>query len=728
MKKFTKFIVLIILLVLAFITYLSTIGFETKRFNNQIESKIKKINKNLLIELNEVKIILEPFNLKLKIKTLGPKIRNQNNVIEIENIKMQISLRSLIKDQFSIENLEISTKAIIIKDLISFIRESYKNPELYVLETIIKKGYLIADLKFEFDENGNIKDNYEINGFIKDTHLGILKKYNIDKLNLIFSLKKNDLRFNDIILSLNDSIFSSDKIHIKDLKNKFLAEGDFSNKKYYLNNQFLELLSKSFAQKLNAEKIKFSSKNTFSFKFNKKFQFEDFNIISNIEIDELLIHKDYKLKTIFPNIKEKFKLTNQKLEIKYKKNNLSIIGEGNILIQNENDYIKYEFNKQKEKILFDSSLKIKKNPFIINFLNYEKKINKELSIKLRGLKNKKNRIKINEFSIQEENNKIKIKDLVLNDKFQILDLTNINLDYLDKEKQKNSLSILKKNKRYLVKGTYFNANNLIDKLLIDDVKQSNIFINNQSIMIDIKKIRLDKDYELDNLSGNLNFKNQNLMNGKLVGNFSSDKRLEFTVINDGNSKITTLFMDYAKPIVRRYKFIKGFDDGVLDFYSTKIGEKSNSTLKIYDFKLKELPLLTKILTLASLQGIADILSGEGIRFDEFEMNFRNEKTTMTIDEIYAIGPAISILMDGYVEKNKTVSLRGTLVPATTINKFIGSLPVLGKLLVGSKTGEGVFGVSFKIKGPPKNLETTVNPIKTLTPRFITRTLEKIKKN
>ena len=66
--------------------------------------------------------------------------------------------------------------------------------------------------------------------------------------------------------------------------------------------------------------------------------------------------------------------------------------------------------------------------------------------------------------------------------------------------------------------------------------------------------------------------------------------------------------------------------------------------------------------------------------------------------------------------------------ATTINKAIGSIPVLGKILVGEKTGEGVFGVSFKIKGPPKNLETSVNPIKTLTPRFITRTLEKIKKN
>jgi len=68
------------------------------------------------------------------------------------------------------------------------------------------------------------------------------------------------------------------------------------------------------------------------------------------------------------------------------------------------------------------------------------------------------------------------------------------------------------------------------------------------------------------------------------------------------------------------------------------------------------------------------------------------------------------------------------VPATTINKTISKIPLLGKILVGDKTGEGVFGVSFKIKGPPKDLEASVNPIKTLTPRFITRTLEKIKRN
>jgi len=144
--------------------------------------------------------------------------------------------------------------------------------------------------------------------------------------------------------------------------------------------------------------------------------------------------------------------------------------------------------------------------------------------------------------------------------------------------------------------------------------------------------------------------------------------------------------------------------------------------------VQEVPALAKLLTLASLQGIADLLTGEGIRFTDFEMKFSNKNDLMRIEELYAIGPAISLLMEGYIEDNDLISLRGTMVPATTINRTISSIPLIGDILVGKKVGEGVFGVSFKIKGPPKKLKTTVNPVKTLTPRFITRTLEKIKRN
>ena len=244
------------------------------------------------------------------------------------------------------------------------------------------------------------------------------------------------------------------------------------------------------------------------------------------------------------------------------------------------------------------------------------------------------------------------------------------------------------------------------------------------------KFILDEIDFIKNLQGSIFIKDNKVVDANLSANFVNNKNIIFSIeTTDSDEKITKLYSSKAKPLVKRYKFIKGFDEGNLDFVSIKKNEKSVSNLKIFDFKLKEVPALTKLLTLASLQGIADILTGEGIRFDEFEMKFNNQKNSiMTIDELYAIGPAISILMSGYVEEEKLISLRGTLVPATTINKTISKIPLLGKILVGDKTGEGVFGVSFKIKGPPKDLETSVNPIKTLTPRFITRTLEKIKRN
>ena len=78
------------------------------------------------------------------------------------------------------------------------------------------------------------------------------------------------------------------------------------------------------------------------------------------------------------------------------------------------------------------------------------------------------------------------------------------------------------------------------------------------------------------------------------GNFSNKEKLKFTIKSNKNEKITTLFLDRAKPIVQRYKFIKGFSEGKLDFYSIKKNKESVSKIKIYNFKLKELQNLNKI--------------------------------------------------------------------------------------------------------------------------------------
>ena len=247
--------------------------------------------------------------------------------------------------------------------------------------------------------------------------------------------------------------------------------------------------------------------------------------------------------------------------------------------------------------------------------------------------------------------------------------------------------------------------------------------------MNFERLNVDKNSQLNNLKGEINIRENKVNSAEILAKLN--KTNDFTLnINTtlNKEKITNLFIEEPAPFIKNYKFIKGFEKGNLSYGSIEKNNKTKSNLKIYDFKVKEVPLLAKLLTLASLKGIADLLTGEGIRFDEFEMDYNSNNSTTKINEMYAIGPAISILMEGYIEKDKLTSLKGTLVPATTINKTISKIPLLGDILVGKKVGEGVFGVSFKIKGPPKDLKTSVNPIKTLTPRFITRTLEKLKKN
>ena len=269
------------------------------------------------------------------------------------------------------------------------------------------------------------------------------------------------------------------------------------------------------------------------------------------------------------------------------------------------------------------------------------------------------------------------------------------------------------------------------KNILDNSSKS-IFTNfknlNTFIYLKINKYYVNENSYLSNIQGEIQIKNNKLINSRVSAKLNKNRNFQLNIFTNNSQKITKLEIEQPEPFIRNFEFIKGFKEGSLIYESSEYDSKTLSNLKITDFKVQEVPVLAKILTLASLQGIADLLTGEGIRFNEFEMDYKTKNNLTEIDEMYAIGPAISIMMEGYIEKDRITSLRGTLVPATTINNTIAKIPLLGKILVGSKTGEGVFGVSFKIKGPPNDLKSTVNPIKTLTPRFITRTLENLKGN
>ena len=728
-KTFYKSIIILFIILLCAFTYLSTIGISTNFFNSNISKQIKKFDKNLEINLNKIFIILDPIQFKIKLKTVGANIKYDNEEIKLETIKSEVSIKSLLNKEFILKKIEISTKSLEIKNVIKLIRIIQKEPKLYIAEKAIKKGYLIADIDIEFDDNGNLKDNYKIKGIVKDGKINFFKRNRLEAINFIFEVKKNKFQLNDLNLKIENENLRLPETIVEKKNNQYLVSGKMLSNQITLTekriNDYFDLKNINFKIK----EIIFSSENNFNFSLNNKFKIKDLKVSSKVNLVNLEIKNDLNLKNFFPKIENKFFLKDNQLQINYKKNSLDISGLGNIFLQKKPDKIKYRIIKNKDDINFDTKLYIKDNNLKLDFLNFEKKDKSNLKLEIEGQHKINKGVLLKKINLIENKNSISINDLSLSYDNKINNIKNITLNYQDQDNLKNSIQITKKNKNYFITGDSLNINQIIDNLINSkNKKKYNLFKNDFKINIKIDQTYLDKNNIMNNLKGYLKYNNNKIYESKLESSFSNNKKIRFTVNTDNGVIITTLYTDVAKPFVDRYKFIKGFDEGNLDFYSTKKNDISNSTLKIDNFKVQEVPILAKLLTLASLQGIADLLTGEGIRFTDFEMKFSNQKKLMRIEEMYAIGPAISILMDGYIEQDKLISLRGTLVPATTINRTISSIPIVGKILVGKKVGEGVFGVSFKIKGPSEDLKTTVNPIKTLTPRFITRTLEKIKKN
>ena len=124
------------------------------------------------------------------------------------------------------------------------------------------------------------------------------------------------------------------------------------------------------------------------------------------------------------------------------------------------------------------------------------------------------------------------------------------------------------------------------------------------------------------LNGKLSIENNKIINATLLSEYSKKDKFLFSIKTSKNGDVvTTLSSGRAKPFVKNFKFIKGFEGGKLDYKSEISKKSSEANLVITNFKVSKVPVLAQLLTLASLQGIANTLSGEGIDFDTYEMKF-----------------------------------------------------------------------------------------------------------
>ena len=108
------------------------------------------------------------------------------------------------------------------------------------------QGYIIANVKVQFEKDGSIKDNYVFTGFVKDTKINLSKDYNLTKLNLFFDITKDDIDLENLNVRLNNFDLESKKISAKKIDDGYLVKGNIQNDIIDLNNKDLIFFKEKF--------------------------------------------------------------------------------------------------------------------------------------------------------------------------------------------------------------------------------------------------------------------------------------------------------------------------------------------------------------------------------------------------------------------------------------------------------------------------------------------------
>ena len=718
-KILAYFILFVIISFISLILILSTIGIETNKFNKLVTERTSQ-DKNISLKLETIKFKINPKEFSLFLETQNPEIKYRDLLMPVNNIKVYVDFLSFFRADLIIKKINLLSgelNIIQINKLSSIIKPStFKS----LLNNKIKEGKLISEIEIFLKDDGSIKD-FIVKGTIRNLKVELFNNINLKKTNLSFFADKNDILIKNIFGFLEEIKISDGDIRLN-LENGIKLNSNF-NSKIDLSDQVIKKYI-DFFKKYDGVKglrsLKADLNNNFSIEFDNTYKVKDYNYSINGKLPKINFDLLSPIKNnfIFEEIKNIY-FSDLRIKTTFKPNTIKISGDGKYSFDNSNFLdINLENNFNNEildlKLDFDYIKNIQ-----LDLINYKKPENSVANIFL-VLKKKKDDININELNFKEENNLIKIQDLNFNNN------TLLSFKKIEVKTANNDFGI-EKGKKIIIKGTKFDATNLVK--VFNKSSKDKIFSKiNSAIEIDFKNINVPMSEKLQNFKLIGEIKKGQFVKISSKGDYGDNNFLDISMTRNknDNKKYLEIYSDLTRPLLSEYGFFKGLSEGKLIFTSIIDDTKSNSKLKIENFKVKNAPGMIKLLSLADLGGLADLAEGEGLSFDILEISMEKNKNLLKLNEILALGPSLSVLMEGYQDESGLTSLRGTIVPAKTLNKMISKIPVIGNIVIPKEVGEGLFGISFKMKGPKGNIKTTINPIKTLTPRFIQKVIERNK--
>ncbi len=199
---------------------------------------------------------------------------------------------------------------------------------------------------------------------------------------------------------------------------------------------------------------------------------------------------------------------------------------------------------------------------------------------------------------------------------------------------------------------------------------------------------------------------------------------KFTPQPDGSREIALEAND-AGTIIRGLTGFVSMRKGTLAAHATLASNARANTdlsadykgkLVLRDFAILDQPFFARLFAVALQQG-------RGISFDKLEAPFSAHGKVVTIEDGRGSGSTVGVSFAGQIDRRRnTVDISGTMVPIYGLNSMLGDVPLLGNILA-SRKGEGMFGLTYTVRGDLDKPSLLVNPLSVLTPGIFRRIFE-----
>lgn len=286
--------------------------------------------------------------------------------------------------------------------------------------------------------------------------------------------------------------------------------------------------------------------------------------------------------------------------------------------------------------------------------------------------------------------------------------------------------------RLVLNGPYFDASPFMDSILsmsgATDIHGEPVGPAPDpgpvfDIQLNADKLRLRDNAEITGAKVAMAVDARGPRAGTVTGKIAENSDLNVTIGTRGDKRTVSIRSDdagFGARVLLKADYLIG---GKLAVEGTFQGSNGEANVTMTDVRLKDAPLVAQIFSLASLRGLADVLSGEGVLFTRVDAPVRINGGRIDLPDLRASGPAMGITARGWIAPgSKELSLDGVLVPSFGVNSLLGGLPIIGDIFV-SRKGEGVFAPTYSVRGTFAKAQVSINPVAAVAPGVLRRIFE-----